>query len=161
MIEAKIHRVLFGPTDNIEEFIKQELDSAKKSITMMIFWFTWKPIAQKIIEAAQRGVKIEILLDKRSTEIKLKDVDPINETLIPDFLSGFDNIKIYIYEGELLHHKVILIDEDRVLNGSCNFFNASINRHEENYMSVQGKELKDKFYERFIEIKQNSKRWNK
>jgi phosphatidylserine/phosphatidylglycerophosphate/cardiolipin synthase-like enzyme len=161
MIEAKIHRVLFGPTDNIEEFIGQELDNAKNSITMMIFWFTWKPLAQKIIEASHRGINIKILLDKRSTEVKLKDVDLANETLIPDFLSGFDNIEVYIYQGELLHHKTILIDEDRVLNGSCNFFNASINRHEENYMSIQSKELKDKFYERFIEIKQNSKRWKK
>ena len=163
MIEAKIHKVLFGPDDNIEHFITDQLDKAKETISMMVFWFTWKPIAERLLEANKRGVKIKMILDSRSAEIKQKDVDIENETLIPEFLTkaGLEDCEVNIYGGELLHHKTILIDDDIVLTGTCNFFNASINRHEENYMLIQSKELKDLFQKRYDFIKKNSKEWKK
>lgn len=163
MIEAKIHKILFGPQDNIEQFVINQIDSAKKCIKMMVFWFTWKPIAKALLRAAKRGVDVEIILDKRSTEIKQKDVDLENEVLVPEFMSRDDlnNVKIFTYQGELLHHKTILIDDDNVTTGSCNFFNASINRHEENYMLIESKKLNEKFRNKFIELKNKSKRWKK
>tara|TARA_A100001515_G_scaffold23731_3_gene18347 strand:- start:4440 stop:4916 length:477 start_codon:yes stop_codon:yes gene_type:complete len=156
MIEAKIHKILFGPDDDIESFILNEIDLAKKNITMLVFWFTWRPIADKLNEAAKRGVDVRMILDSRSTEIKMKDVHPTKETLIPNYLN---DCKVYIYDGELLHHKTILIDDDIVLTGTCNFFNASINRHEENYMLIKSKELKKCFEQRYDLLLQKSKEW--
>ena len=158
MIEAKIHKILFGPDDNIEQFVLDQIDSAEKTITMLVFWFTWKPIADKLIEATKRGVEVRMILDKRSAEIKQKDVDVLNETLIPSYLT---NCKIHIYNGELLHHKTILIDDDIVLTGTCNFFNASINRHEENYMLIKSKKLKEQFDKRYDFLLNKSKEWKR
>ena len=117
----------------------------------MAFWFTWKPIADAILHAHSRGVKISLILDSRSAEEKLKDVDKERELIVPKYLidNGINESDIKIYNGELLHHKIVLIDEDRVLTGSCNFFNASINRHEEHYMSIKSKELYDTFCRRY------------
>ena len=156
MIEAQIHKILFGPDDDIETFILNQIDLAKSSITMLVFWFTWKPIADRLNQAAKRGVEVKMILDSRSAEIKMKDVHPTNETLIPNYLS---NCKVHIYDGELLHHKTILIDEDTVLTGTCNFFNASINRHEENYMLIKSRELKKCFEKRYELLLHKSKEW--
>ena len=76
MIEAQIHKVLFGPNDDIEAFILNQIDLAKNSITMLVFWFTWKPIADRLNQAVKRGVDVKMILDSRSTEIKLKDIHP-------------------------------------------------------------------------------------
>ena len=163
MIEAKIHKILFGPQDNIENFVVEQIGLATKSIKMMVFWFTWKPIVEALLKAAKKGIKIEIILDKRSAEVKQKDVDLENEVLVPEFISryNFNNIKIFVYQGELLHYKTILIDDDIVTTGSCNFFNASLNRHEENYMLIESKKLNEKFTNKFLELKNKSKRWKK
>ena len=158
MIEAQIHKILFGPDDDIETFILNQIDLAKSSITMLVFWFTLKPIADRLNKAAKRGVEVKMILDSRSTEIKIKDVHPVNETLVPDYLEA---CKVHIYNGELLHHKTILIDDDIVLTGTCNFFNASINRHEENYMLIKSKQLKKQFEQRYKLLLLKSKEWKK
>lgn len=162
MINAEIHKILFGPDEDIESFIISQIRSAKKSITVLAFWFTWKPVADSLIEAYQRGVKVRLVLDKRSCEVKLKDVDAVNELVVPRYLEscGISKEDILIYDGELMHHKTILIDDDIVLTGTCNFFNASINRHEEVYMLMRSKKLKDVFKRRFDTLTIRSKRWN-
>ena len=161
MIEAKIHKIIFSPSGDVEKMIVDQIKAAKKCIKMIVFWFTWKPIAKALISAAKRGVNIQMILDKRSFENKQKDVDCKNETLIPKFICEHNlcNIEIFAYQGELLHYKTILIDDDMVTTGSCNFFNASINRHEENYMLIESKELNKKFSDKFIELIDKSKRW--
>ena len=148
---ADIQKILFGPAENISDFVISEINKAQYQIKIMAFWFTWKPIADAILRAHSRGVKISLILDSRSAEEKLKDVDKERELIVPKYLidNGINESDIKIYNGELLHHKIVLIDEDRVLTGSCNFFNASINRHEEHYMSIKSKELYDIFCRRY------------
>ena len=160
MINAEIHNILFGPEDNIEGFIINQIEQAQSNISLLVFWFTWKPIADALIRANKKGIKIKMILDSRSNEIKMKDVDKTNETLIPKYILDRtdDNCSIFIYNGELLHHKTILIDDDIVLTGTCNFFNASINRHEENYMLIKSKKLKQRFEERFEMLQHKSTR---
>ena len=162
MINAKIHKILFGPDEDIQSFIIEQISTAKKNIAVLAFWFTWKPIADSLIEAHQRGVNVRLVLDKRSCEVKLKDVDPVNELVVPKYLEscGISKEDILIYDGELMHHKTILIDDDIVLTGTCNFFNASINRHEEVFMLMRSKRLKDIFKTRFETLSTRSKRWN-
>ena len=78
--------------------------------------------------------------------------------MVPKYLSeaGFKEEEIKIYDGELLHHKVILIDAEKVLMGSCNFFNGSIKRHEEHYMLAVSNELYDAFFKKFKELWTNN-----
>tara|TARA_Y100000114_G_scaffold88634_2_gene82093 strand:- start:406 stop:885 length:480 start_codon:yes stop_codon:yes gene_type:complete len=158
-MQAKINELIFGPDQNIEKFVIDNIDSAKQEIKMMVFWFTWKPIADALNRASERGVKISIILDSRSAEHKKKDVCKLNEVLVPDILS--DKIETKIYNGELLHHKIILIDKNIILTGTCNFFNGSLKRHEEHYMKITSEQLHTKFSQRFLFLKNNSKYWNK
>ena len=157
----KVDDLIFGPESDIASFVIQNIEAAQSDIKLMVFWFTWVPIADSLIAAHRRGVKVKMVLDSRSAERKNKDVDEKNEAIIPKYLSaaGFDEDQILIYDGELLHHKIILIDEDIVLTGTCNFFNASLNRHEEHYMKIQSEELHEKFNERFAYLEGQSTKW--
>ena len=153
-MKVEIKKLLFGPNDNIEKFVIEEINKAKKEINIMVFWFTWKPIADALLRALARGVNINLILDSRSTEKKIQDVDVEKELIVPKYLleNGFKREKIKIYNGELLHHKIILFDDENVLMGSCNFFNGSIKRHEEHYMLAISDELYDTFYNKFKEL---------
>ncbi len=122
-----IEKIIFGPDENISDLVISEIDKAKNEIKVMAFWFTWKPIADALLAAHTRGVKVGLLLDSRSAEEKLKDVDKDRELVVPEYLSDNGILDVRIYNGELLHHKIVLIDGDTVLTGTCNFFNASIN----------------------------------
>jgi len=148
---VSIEDILLGPEQDIERFIIQEIDKAEKKIHIMVFWFTWIPIANALLRAANRGVDIKIILDKRSFEDKMKDVDREKEANIPKYLiaNGIDENRIKMYNGELLHHKMIIIDKEKTLTGTCNFFNASINRHDESYMLIRSRQFSSIFLEHF------------
>tara|TARA_Y100000592_G_scaffold96953_1_gene166529 strand:- start:60200 stop:60679 length:480 start_codon:yes stop_codon:yes gene_type:complete len=158
-MQAKINELIFGPDQDIEKFVIDNIDRAKQEIKMMVFWFTWKPIAEALNRASERGVNISIILDSRSAEDKKKDVCKLNEVLVPNMLS--DKIETRIYNGELLHHKIILIDKNIILTGTCNFFNGSLKRHEEHYMKVTSDDLHARFLQRFMLLKEKSKHWSK
>lgn len=146
-------RVIFSPEEDIKEFFINEISKAKKEIRLATFWFTWKPIAYALSEALKRGVDVKIILDSRSLEKKQKDTHNEEIEVVPYLLkNGFVN-KVKIYKGEMLHYKLMLIDQKRVLNGSCNLFNASLNRTEEYCVITEDESL----YEIFI--KQFNKLW--
>tara|TARA_R100000152_G_C6781051_1_gene214816 strand:- start:4297 stop:4785 length:489 start_codon:yes stop_codon:yes gene_type:complete len=154
---VNIEDLLLGPEQDIEHFVIQEIDKAEKKIHIMVFWFTWIPIANALLRAAHRGVDVKIILDKRSFEDKIKDVDQKRETNIPKYLiaNGIDKNKIKMYNGELLHHKMIIIDKEKALTGTCNFFNASINRHDESYMLIRSRQFSSIFLKHFKYLWEN------
>jgi len=154
---VNVRDILFGPDDDIEHFVIDEIDKAKRHLNVMVFWLTWKPIADAILRAYKRRVKVKLLLDVRSTEEKMKDMDVDREIHVPSYLieNGLGKEMIRVYNGELLHHKIILLDGEKTLLGSCNFFNASITRHEENYMLVEGENFNSIFMDRFKNLWNN------
>jgi phosphatidylserine/phosphatidylglycerophosphate/cardiolipin synthase-like enzyme len=154
LIEARIEEVIFGPEENISDFVIGEINKAKNTVDIMAFWFTWLPIAESVVMASKRGVKVKIIVDERSVEKKQKDVHKNEIEVVPYFLDNNLRNMVKIYSGELLHYKTVLIDDNIVLNGTCNFFNGSLNRHEEHYMKIISKELK------LVFDKQFNKLWN-
>jgi len=148
---VEIEGVVFGPDQDIEKFIIDHIDGAKKEIYLMVFWLTWKPIADALLRAYHRNVELRVLLDRRSFEEKLVDRHLTKEVNVPEYManSGLQKGCLKKYDGELLHHKIILIDGNKVLTGTCNFFNASLARHEEHYMLLESFDLYDVFKSRF------------
>ena len=136
----------------MERFIVENIDASQDNLKVMAFWFTWRPIAEALLRAHNRGVKVRMILDSRSAEPKQKDVHELEMEVIPYFVENGMAQNIRIYSGELLHYKVFMYDNERVINGSCNLFNASLNRHEENYMLMRSPDLYEIFDTQFEEI---------
>ncbi|MAH48858.1 hypothetical protein CMI37_23730 [Candidatus Pacearchaeota archaeon] len=151
-MNTSVKRVIFSPEEDIKEFFIDEINEAKKEIKLATFWFTWKPIAYALSKALKKGVDIKIILDSRSLEKKQKDVHNEEIETVPYLLEkGFVD-RIRIYNGEMLHYKLMLIDGRRVLNGSCNLFNASLNRTEEYCMVTEGEDLYEIFVKQFYKL---------
>ncbi|MHA1305357.1 MAG: phospholipase D-like domain-containing protein, partial [Candidatus Heimdallarchaeaceae archaeon] len=63
-------RVFFSPKGGIAEEIIKQIDSAEFYIDIAMYSFTYEPIAEAIIRAKNRGVKIRILMDKGQSQGK-------------------------------------------------------------------------------------------
>lgn len=53
----------------IDKFIINQIDSAKRSVHVCVFIYEWQPIADALIRASQRGLEVEILTDYRSVNL--------------------------------------------------------------------------------------------
>ncbi len=63
-------KVFFSPQGGIAEEIIKQIDNAKKYIDIAMYSFTNELIAEAIVRAKNRGVKIRILMDKLQSQGK-------------------------------------------------------------------------------------------
>ncbi len=154
-INCEIEKCLFNSGDNVIEEIIKTMSNATSNIYVMHFWFSWKPIADALINAHKRGVKINILTDQRSLVKYMQDDHKTYSLSVPEYL--FDNgiKRVAIYFNQLMHHKVIIVD-DIVILGSLNLFKISIYENSENIIFVKSKNICEFYKKEFESIFQNS-----
>lgn len=100
--------------------------SAKKTIKVAMFTWTRKDFAQELINAAKRGVNVEIVIDRYSGKgASSKIVRMLESGGIPVRLST---------ENKLLHHKFAFIDDSILVNGSANWTNAAFNDNDDYFI---------------------------
>ena len=63
-------KVFFSPKGGIAEEVIKRIDSAESYIDIAMYSFTYEPIAEAIIRAKNRGIKIRILMDKVQSQSK-------------------------------------------------------------------------------------------
>lgn len=87
------------------------IQSAKKTIQVAMFALSYSPIIQELQQAQQRGVKVEVIIDKEFKNLCLKHLRSINSTF-PVYC------KTTPYK---LHSKMCIIDQETLLIGSVNW----------------------------------------
>ena len=117
-----------------------ELNKARKSIDIAMYAFTSREIAQALVAAKDRHVKVRIALD--TAQIK----DPFSKC---KFLvsKGF-NVKFRMGPG-LLHDKFAVIDDREVITGSFNWTQTAEKKNAENLLIIQDRELAWKYAKQF------------
>ncbi|NLI11025.1 MAG: hypothetical protein GX447_09775 [Elusimicrobia bacterium] len=115
---------LFSPGSDTENRIAALMDSAKQSIDAVTFTFSSKPIADALIRAHKRGVKVRFLEDigmaKKSSMARY-----VYESGVPMKWTGGRN------EKGAMHNKFIIFDGKILATGSYNFTtNGSANSFE-------------------------------
>jgi phosphatidylserine/phosphatidylglycerophosphate/cardiolipin synthase-like enzyme len=133
-------QVYFSPTDGCQDVIISEISKASETIDIAMYYFTAREIAQELVEAKGRGVKVRVLLDpSQETQTYSKSRYLINK--------GFD-IRYYVGSG-LMHNKFAIIDSVVLITGSYNWTAAANQRNEENVLIITDTELIKKHQERF------------
>jgi phosphatidylserine/phosphatidylglycerophosphate/cardiolipin synthase-like enzyme len=124
--------VYFTPEDHPFPRILELMKEAKKSIRFMAFTFTDHEIAAEMIAAAQRGVKVEGIIEKVGSNSAASEMGFL-------YCAGQD-IRL---DGnpKFLHHKVILIDDQIVITGSANFSINAAESNDENIVIVHDSSL--------------------
>lgn len=124
--------VCFTPPSGCSEKIIEEINNSKASIYVQAYGFTSKKIADSLINAHLRGVKVQVILDRSNMSKK-------GYSKLMDLKEAGINISLDIVPG-IAHNKVMIIDEKKVITGSFNFTEAADKRNSENVIIIEDKE---------------------
>ena len=124
--------VYFSPHGGATDAINHWIENAKESILVQAYSFTSVPIADALIRARKRGVKVQVLLDRSQRTQKYSTVDLLISAGLPTLIDAAHAIA---------HNKVIIIDNEVVITGSFNFTKAAEERNVENLLIIRSKEL--------------------
>lgn len=128
---------------NIANRIISEIDTAEQSVYIAVAWFTNKLIFEKLVNKANNGCKIYIVISN----------DKINENSQIDFeILEKLNGKVYkIGNGDtnLMHNKFCVIDHTTVITGSYNWSYKAETNHENIVVNSNNSALAQQFIKEF------------
>ena len=116
-------QVYFSPNGGCTDAILCQINQAKTEILLQAYSFTSKPIAQALIRAQKRGVRITAVLDKSNRRRKYSAATFLKNMGIPVFIDD---------KHAIAHNKIMIIDSRVVITGSFNFTMAAENKNAEN-----------------------------
>lgn len=135
-IQAEVLGVYFTPPTGAASAIVQTIDASQREVLVQAYGFTHNAIAQALVRAHQRGVKIRVLLDKKSEKTNRYVIDLLTQAPIDMRYDG---------KHAIAHNKVMVIDESVVITGSFNFTNSAETRNAENVLVLKSDELAKRY----------------
>lgn len=125
---------IFSPQSKIQ--ILNLIRQAKNEIDLEMYILTDKDVLNELVNAAQRGVKIRIILEYR---VEIKDLLKIARYL------DRENIQLRWSQDKykLTHSKMMIIDKKKVLIGSINFSKSALENNREVGIIVEGEIVKE------------------
>ncbi len=121
-------QVCFTPGEDCTEQITTALSQAKTKVQVQAYSFTSAPIAQALVKAHQRGLSVEVILDKSNKTDRYSAADFLSRAGISVFIDARHAIS---------HNKIMVIDEKTVVTGSFNFTKAAQEKNAENLLILQ------------------------
>lgn len=115
----------FSPDDGVAKAILNEIAATQRSIDVMAFAFTSQPIAEAMAARMAQGVKVRVLLEQRSSG---------GEHPRDDYLRQHGAQILYDKNPYAMHHKVMILDQNRVITGSYNFSKNAEEDNDENLL---------------------------
>ncbi len=110
-LAARGAEVYFSPNGGCTTAVVREIGAARQSIEVQAYSFTSAPIARALAEAKERGVHIQVILDKSNRTARYSGADYLIHHGIPTRIDAAHAIA---------HNKVMIIDDAVVLTGSFN-----------------------------------------
>ena len=137
--------IYFSPDDNVANNLLDLIHNASESIYFMAYSFTSDPLAEAIRAQAEEGVTVEGVMDSGQINSNIgTEFDPFRQ-------AGLDVRRDGNSSG-LLHHKVIIIDEQIVITGSYNFTNSAETRNDENVIVIYNPFIASQFVAEFQRV---------
>lgn len=128
--------VCFTPGEECTDTIVANLNQARHDIWVQAYSFTSKPIAQALLAATHRGVKVQVILDKSQRSQAYSAAQFLYNQGIPTWID--DRVAI-------AHNKVMIIDQTTVITGSFNFTQAAQKSNAENVLIIHDAMLAQRY----------------
>lgn len=119
--------VFFSPQDGIAEHVLAQIEQAEQSIRFMTFSYTSDDIAAAMIAKLDAGLTVQGVFERQNAEGTGAEFN----TLKSGGVDVLEDGNCYI-----LHHKVILIDDQIVITGSYNFTASAERSNDENLVII-------------------------
>ncbi len=148
-------QALFSPDDGLEtkliELIGQEQDSMK----IAVFLFTNGNIAQALVDAQKRGIKIEIVTDASCLQDKFNKIAALHDAGINIHVYKPDSVTLL---GNRMHHKYIIFGKNKegkrwLWFGSFNLTKSADLYNQEGVIVLDNNQLIEQFDKQFDVLK--------
>ncbi|MBK8869652.1 MAG: hypothetical protein IPN19_01060 [Elusimicrobia bacterium] len=134
--------------------VQRELAKAKKSITVCMYLFTFRPnqstsqvfhLAQSLKKAHDAGVRVEVILDQNINFVegdeRASDLSEGKNAPAYTFLKA-QGIPVYYDDASTYtHSKAVVIDEETVIAGSTNWSESALARNQEINFLIRSKDV--------------------
>lgn len=134
----------FSPRGGTQEAVLEELKKAQKSIKFMTFSLTDKNAQDVILEKKKLGLKIEGVFDDCMARNSYSLYKPFRQNGIYSLRDG---------NQALLHHKVIIIDDETVITGSFNYSKNAEQTNNENTLVIKSPKMARFYNQEYGRIK--------
>jgi len=117
----------FSPNGTGLPLVLKTINSAKSLICVAAYSFTSKPVAEVLVKATKRGVKVKVVADAKSNTGKYSAVTYLANQGLDVNLNG---------KYAIMHNKFIVVDNKTVETGSFNYSAAAANKNAENVIVI-------------------------
>ena len=128
--------VYFTPVANAALPIVKAIDASEREVLVQAYGFTHNGIAQALVRAHERGVKVRVLLDQKSQSTNRYVMGLLTDAQIELRQDG---------KHAIAHNKVVVIDQVIVITGSFNFTNSAASRNAENFLVLKSEDLAEQY----------------
>lgn len=127
--------VAFSPWQDPEAALGAAIDEARELILVQAYLFTSKPLAERLIAAHRRGVKVDVLLDAEMNR-------PASLSVLPQLLAAGIPVAVET-RFNIAHNKLMIFDpaspsRNAVATGSYNFTRSARTVNAENLLILRG-----------------------
>lgn len=137
-------QAFFCPEDSCAQKVIDEISLAQSSIDVAIYSFTLDSIADSLLEAKARGVKVRIIMDRLQAASDYSEDERLESNGI--------EVKISSKTSGIMHNKFLVVDNKLVLTGSFNYSRNADEFNDENLVLIGKKEIVQGFLEEFEEL---------
>ena len=133
-------QVAFSPGSECLGLILQQVQHARDTLDVCVFTLSDDRIAEALLAAHRRGVRLRLLTDNDKEFDAGSDVDRLRRAGVP---VAVDRSPAH------MHHKFAVVDGRWLLNGSYNWTRGACEHNEENLVLSNRPALVQRFAERF------------
>ncbi len=154
----------FSPDDDLQKLLCDHITNEQEAIDIAIFSFTDKKIAEALIGAHTKGIRIRIVTDPSGIHDRFSKIFFLQENGIP----------IYVYNvrykkkapatlSDIMHNKFVIFKKNSmqrsyVWTGSFNFTKSATLSNQENVMVSEQRSLVKQYNTQFNRLISRSKR---
>ncbi len=135
------YTVCFVPGEDCEGVIVAEINQARSVILVQAYSFTSMPIAKALVSAKQRGLSVQVILDKSQRSERYSGAT---------FLANAGIRTLIDEQPSIAHSKVIIIDGTSVITGSFNFTRSAQQYNAENLIVIRDGVLAQHYTENWV-----------
>jgi phosphatidylserine/phosphatidylglycerophosphate/cardiolipin synthase-like enzyme len=143
-VEGTVVEIYFSPDDGVQPRLVELLEAAQESIHFLAFSFTADPLGETMRGRAAAGVTVSGVMEAEQVASNSgTEYDPFLQAGLDVLLDG---------NTDLMHHKVIIIDERIVVTGSYNYSSSAEERNDENLVIFHNPEVAQVFMDEFWRV---------
>ena len=141
---SKNAEALFTRSDSVAKVIERSIRAAKLSVDAALYRLSHRRLARALLDAARRGVKVRIILDRRKYEVTPATKKLLAKSQLPFRLTSGRRGRY-----AKMHHKFAVLDGRVALAGSYNWTPESEDQNYENLIILREPQQVKRFVREF------------